>query len=293
MVDLSSTPRQWKKVLYERQPFADNYTDPKRFLDQLDRSMLSSHVDFKTLALGSTGVVMQLTAVSLFLALHLLLIAPDSTITTSTLFLIDVVFLAVIYICHRIMAANHMNFKQIMQMACLFFVCLRIAAPALQTLTAPYSDDTIYALVITCSTIHLVFHDYSYLTERHESFADIISLSAALLTSVLLASRLHRIETVTAFFLLAVISFSLFPGTTKLIRRESLRLHIGLTIMLYVAATLLLRYVDSTLLIAYQLLVVIISFVCPLWMTWMLRSHKKPLRGPWDIAEVHENESYG
>lgn len=32
----------------------------------------------------------------------------------------------------------------------------------LRTLTVSYSDDTIYALAVTLSFLHLAFHDYSY-----------------------------------------------------------------------------------------------------------------------------------
>ena len=35
-------------------------------------------------------------------------------------------------------------------------------APVLRTLTVSYSDDTIYALAVTLSFLHLAFHDYSY-----------------------------------------------------------------------------------------------------------------------------------
>lgn len=38
----------------------------------------------------------------------------------------------------------------------------RIMAPVLRTLTVSYSDDTIYALAVTFSFLHLAFHDYSY-----------------------------------------------------------------------------------------------------------------------------------
>jgi hypothetical protein len=38
--------------------------------------------------------------------------------------------------------------------------CLRIVAPVLRTLTVSYSDDTIYALALLLSGLHLVFYDY-------------------------------------------------------------------------------------------------------------------------------------
>ncbi len=38
--------------------------------------------------------------------------------------------------------------------------CLRVIAPVLRTLTVSYSDDTIYALALVLSGLHLVFHDY-------------------------------------------------------------------------------------------------------------------------------------
>lgn len=43
-----------------------------------------------------------------------------------------------------------------------FVVIFRIMAPVLRTLTVSYSDDTIYALAVMLSFVHLAFHDYSY-----------------------------------------------------------------------------------------------------------------------------------
>jgi phosphatidylinositol glycan class C protein len=104
-------------------------------------------------------------------------------------------------------------------------------------------------------------------------------------TAVLLASRLKDISTVVSFVLLAVICFALFPEVAKLIRRRSTALHLVLTVVQYVIASMLLIRFDWTLFIVYQLLIVIVWLICPIWL-WQMQRFKRSLRGPWEEAKV-------
>jgi phosphatidylinositol N-acetylglucosaminyltransferase subunit C len=115
-----------------------------------------------------------------------------------------------------------------------------------------------------------------------------VSLNAAMFTAVLLASRLHKIELVTAFISLAIISFSFLPRTLKLIKRQSLQLHLLVTLLMWGTAAGLLSHLDRTLHVIYQISIGFVWLICPLWLSLLSQTNKKKLRGPWDIAELPE-----
>jgi phosphatidylinositol glycan class C protein len=164
---------------------------------------------------------------------------------------------------------------------------LRIAAPILQTLTSSFSDDTIYALVLVLSSLHLIFYDYNFIFSTEEViFSGALSLNAAMFTAVLLASRMKEdVGMVVSLLLLAVICFALYPSFSRTIRHRSLSLYVMLTVIMWIVATLLLMKLDTTLFVVYQLVMFFIGFIFPLWLTKM-QVYKKSLCGPWEEATV-------
>jgi phosphatidylinositol glycan class C protein len=160
-----------------------------------------------------------------------------------------------------------------------------VAAPALQTLTSSFSEDTVHALTIAFSVLHLVSYDYKTLEDSSDASTGTLSLNASMFTAVLLASRLNNIEMVFAFMLLAVILFSFLPSISRAILQRSVGLHLVFTLFVSLFACALLYYLDFTLFIIYELWVIFISTVCPLWLMKM-QIFKKALKGPWDIATL-------
>jgi phosphatidylinositol N-acetylglucosaminyltransferase subunit C len=323
-----SPPQQqnkpWKKVLYERQPYPDNYVDNEKFLSELDMNSTSPPLTFYGIFLNTAVIVQQITAVTIFVSIHKFIVKDESYV--SLLFLFDGLILCTVYIVSILFHETILlSFKSLI----LFLICLRIIAPILQTLTSSYSDDTIHALVIIFSTLHLVSHDYAYVNNTKDIFAgrqqrewvwegqkivdsfqcfvsDLsvclslslssgnLSLNAAMFTAVLLASRLQKIELVTAFISLAIISFSFLPRTLKLIKRQSLRLHLLVTVLMWGTASILLSHLDRTLHVIYQISIGFVWIVCPLWLSLLSQTNKKRLRGPWDIADLPDcDESSG
>jgi hypothetical protein len=113
-------------------------------------------------------------------------------------------------------------------------------------------------------------------------------------TAVLLASRLTNLEMVTAFILLAVISFYLFPGTVRLVKRASHVLHVFVTVSMYVIASTLLYGIDgdnTTLFWVYQALVLSVWILGPIGLTFFTIHYKKSYRGPWDIVELSDTNN--
>ncbi|CAN0079611.1 unnamed protein product [Pylaiella littoralis] len=167
----------------------------------------------------------------------------------------------------------------------LFLAILRIMAPVLRTLTVSYSDDTIYALAVTLSFLHLAFHDYSYANTASGHFQGTLSLNAAIFAAVLLASRLESNEKVFGLVLFALELFAFFPLARREVKRHSLLLHASVTSAMVLPTGLLLFLRHPTLFTAYLGTVVLVTVACPLWLLRVQR-YKLRIEGPWDIAHV-------
>lgn len=276
--------RPWKRVLYEKQQYRDNYVDPVTFLDRLNMNLRQERPSLGVIFIGATLVVQQFSVVSIFLTTYKY-IRLNSAICRVVL-QFDVCTLIIGYCLHKVVGENTSPLSHTISQCALFGVCLRIVAPVLQNLTAAFSSDTIHALAITFSTIHLVFHDYAYVNYQHDTFSGTISLNAAMFTSIILASRLHSMETVLALLLLAVLSFILFPSTARLVKHKSHQMHLVLVVLLWAVASVMLFFLDTTLFVAYEALVLILWVMGP-FLFYTMHQYKRSMRGPWDTAEVH------
>eukprot|EP01041_Mallomonas_annulata_P009932 gene9932-20654_t len=298
--------RPWRKVLYEKQGYPDNFVDDNRFLEQLDVSTRSSPISLKSVLLHASLVAQQLAVVVIFLALYLYTVRDEGNgvATMWRLVSFDGGLLVSGYGLHcyldppQIMAVRRSLYSLAMVM-----VCLRVAAPLLQTLTSSYSSDTIHALTIVFATVHLVSFDYAYVSDEgveETQFCGTLSLNAAMFTALLLASRLSRVETVVAFVFLAVVLFSLFPMLARTVWRRSQTLQCVQTICLWLLASSLLFSLEDgdgadskrTLFTIYEILMVFLWLLGPLGFLG-LQKFRKAMTGPWDIAELEYGSGSG
>ena len=255
--------RPWRKILYERQPYPDNYIDSKKFLDELNMGSEQHVVSYLQLVISTSFLVQQLTIMTTFLGLYLYVVSKPQKLTMNQLYLIDFGAICTGLFINRILDDEReiRSFTvESVRLVFIFCVCLRVSAPILQTLTSSFSEDTIHALALILAATHLVFYDYTYMyKDDQESFSGTLSLNAAMFTAVLLASRLQDVHTVVAFVLLAVICFSLYPSTARLVNKRSLWFHLLLTILQWVATGVLLAKLDSALYI-YEIATIFLFF---------------------------------
>lgn len=276
--------RAWKRVLYEKQPYKDNYIDPVKFLDQLNLVTYSpsNQVSFRSVFVSASVIVQQFTVVVSFLMIYKFILRDQSVKLISIL---DFLLLTLGYGVHNCFDSNNLTHKNTFFSVILFLVCLRMVAPVLKELTLSFSSDTIHALAISLSAIHLAFHDYSFVNGEREEYSGTLSLNAAIFTAIILASRLSSIELVLAFILLAIICFSFFPRTARLVKSKSLALHLILTTTIWFITSVSLYLLDKTLFSVFEILIVLLWFVGPLCYLHML-VFKRAMKGPWDIASV-------
>ncbi|KAG7372590.1 phosphatidylinositol N-acetylglucosaminyltransferase [Nitzschia inconspicua] len=198
----------------------------------------------------------------------------------------------------------------------LMAILLRLLSAVLKTLTASYSSDTVYALSIGTSFLHLLACNYSYAngwndeddddddekTNNKETTTELtsgdrlkkskrplfkggtISLTSIFFATALLASRLQHNITVYIFVCFSVVLFALYPAARHLVAASnSTFVPVSITGILTVALLLLLEDRIEIALVVTTLFLIV--FVVPLW-KHHLQQHKVLLRGPWDIAHV-------
>ncbi len=284
--------RTWKRVLYEKQPYRDNFYDPERFFAQLiiTKPIQGLIEDQGVQAFTFASVVAQQFSAVAFFFVHykyLELRLHSANELNALNFTLLILGLVVYYLLsgesHKV-SADFLLDKA--KMGLLFVLCLRIAAPVLQTLTLSFSADTVYALAIALATVHLVFHDYAFAMHSNADghlFSGAVSLNAAIFTSVLLASRLADHATVMSFILLAVIVLALFPVVARALRRRSLIAHWTLVLLHNLLVSSMLYRVDVALLVVYLILLALLCLLAPLLFLHLQRA-KMAFHGPWDVA---------
>jgi hypothetical protein len=186
--------RPWKRVLYEKQPFRDNFYSAHSFFAHLriqTHKLDYSRDNVIAVFTAASLVTQQFSAITSFFVNYRLqslkLRTPhDLTVLNTSL----VISGLILYYLLSDMPNKRTYLFEKLKVGLLFGACLRIAAPVLQTLTVSFSEDTVHALAITFSVLHLVYHDYRLGQDRErKAFSSAVSLNAAIFTAILLASR--------------------------------------------------------------------------------------------------------
>ncbi|XP_049852548.1 uncharacterized protein LOC126332402 [Schistocerca gregaria] len=110
-----------------------------------------------------------------------------------------------------------------------------------------------------------------------------VSLNAATLASLMLASRLRTHTQSFSILVLSIILFALVPIFTHHMRQYCSYGKIIIPIFLSVLATFLCYALSNTLTLIFLFIGIFTIFVSPLCMKWM-QHYKNEIRGPWDEA---------
>ncbi|KAJ2692904.1 glycosylphosphatidylinositol anchor biosynthesis, partial [Coemansia sp. RSA 1285] len=156
-------------------------------------------------------------------------------------------------------------------------------SPVLRTLTEDTSSDTIWAMTVLLFCVNLAFHDYSAGNITNIRFPGSVSLNAAVLASVLLASQLDSNLSVFAFLAFSLTWFALFPIFRRYLKRISVAASAAITVVLVLVATFMFGYILRPIAMLFMFITLFITFGCPLWLIWVQR-YKNEIHGPWDEA---------
>jgi phosphatidylinositol N-acetylglucosaminyltransferase subunit C len=285
--------KPWRKVLYERQAFADNYTDAQ-FLRGLVQNASVEPYDYWQLVSDSAVVSVECSATVLFALLFVhtysgslspapLLGLAGAFAVVSVLFVTGDVDDSAAATSAAATAARFFDvdrFARSVPLVLLLYGSVLALAPVMRLLTDSFSDDTIWALVVSLLAVHLLF--FSYSLERAND-ANPVSLNAAIFASVLLGSRLASTAHVFGLISVAIQLFALFPLLRRSLRAYSVRLYLVLVWLLNALVLALATQVSSLLAALFALVLVGITLLSPMWLMSIQR-YKNEIHGPWDEA---------
>ncbi|XP_068600021.1 phosphatidylinositol N-acetylglucosaminyltransferase subunit C [Brachionichthys hirsutus] len=278
----------WRKVLWEPQPYPDNYVD-QRFLEELRRNEGIRQYCYWPVVKEAGFVGQQLSCVAIFITVWLYmeqgLLSPERLLWTS---------LACALVGYGLYQALTSPFEAGcglwthlagLQSATIFLSFTFGFSPVLKTLTESVSTDTVYAMSAVMLLAHLVSFPYA-----RPSPPGSLSLNAALFASVCLASRLPGALHTFAMLSCALLVFALWPCLLQTLRENAPRQFTGLCVGVCIGGVggLGSQSPGGALLLALTLGSV--TLLCPLLLV-MLQRQKDNIHGPWDEAEIHEDLS--
>jgi phosphatidylinositol glycan class C protein len=182
-------PKKWKKILYQKQEFEDNYVDSS-FLNLMQKNVNVKELQYWEVVVSTCRITQQTSTIVMFL-------------NKSFLFQLFCITFCTCLVPKRYWISG-----------ILFSTVLVFMTPILKDLTRDISGDTIIWMTIGMFLINLLFHDYDGTAKTQNS----ISINAAMCASVLLASRMDTNQEVGTLMFSAVSLFALFPIYRKYAR---------------------------------------------------------------------------
>ncbi|XP_061593083.1 phosphatidylinositol N-acetylglucosaminyltransferase subunit C [Cololabis saira] len=276
----------WRKVLWESQPFPDNYVD-HRFLEELRRNEGVQQYHYWSVVKEAGFVGQQLSCVAIFITLWLYM--EQGLLTPEVLLWTSLVCSLLGYGLHQVLTSQFEPSSEPrthladLQSAAIFLSFTFGFSPVLKTLTESVSTDTVYAMSAIMLLAHLVSFPYP-----QPSPPGSLSLNAALFASVCLASRLPGTLHTFAMLSCALLVFALWPCLLQRMRENTPRQFTGVCVVVCIGgvAGLGSQTLGGALLLSLAL--VSVTLLCPLLLV-RLQRHKDNIHGPWDEAEIHED----
>jgi len=279
-----------KKVLYERQPFDDNYLDDT-FLDSLISSEQSYNLKYETIVPKALEVSLALSQVSFFMIVFDALL--DNKIHANWLLVLLIISSITGAFLYILLAPKIMKLQSILsnvKSVCVIGGFLFILSPVLKTFNSNYTTDTIYALSFGLIVLHLISKDYGFIFERSTGDINIDNSALSIFfLSVLLGSRFNDSIQVFVLWIINLIIFVFLKYLLKAVRDYSARAYIYSISILIIGVAFPIYKISKIVLIVYLFGNFFIAFVCPFWLIWLYQ-YKNVIHGPWDIPDIKQHE---
>ncbi|KAG9254239.1 phosphatidylinositol N-acetylglucosaminyltransferase-domain-containing protein [Emericellopsis atlantica] len=293
--------RSWKKLMWVKQSYPDNYTDQATFLGDLQRNPRLKPYDFWPLVADSTVILQHVCSVIIFVVCFAFIfqdrVSPVSIVSWSSGATVAGWFVWEYWTIPPFNPGeiNHLHERLgTLKSSALIYSTLLGLSPILKSLTRSTSSDSIWAMSFWLLVINIFFFDYS--GGVGAKFPASLSTNAALMASTVLASRLPSTTQVFSLTLFSIEVFGLFPVFRRHVRHQSWQLNVALTILLVLGAGLGVGLVvrqredggwNWTSGIVGMVISVLLAGVgtggCSWWLIG-LQKYKNEIRGPWDPA---------
>lgn len=283
-----SKPPAWRKILYENQPFEDNYVDPLLFLNELRRNSNVTPYRFEDVVMDSIAISQNISVVVQFILMfsHVF----SGAIQAPTLVLLDCCIFLLTLLWYMVQQDNGKNSWQVLlrqtsRQVLSLGPMLLLMSPLLSDLTVSYSNDTIVAMSVLMMTLHVMVTDYRYLNAYTKECDQSFAVNSATFGVVLMVSRIPRGSDGVALLMFGTICFSLSPFARHSIRCHSFRSHAILSAVLTLLVLLQLVFLPVIFLIIYVMLMIFLTWIIPWCFVRLHESWKVQINGPWDEAK--------
>ncbi|KAK6725617.1 hypothetical protein RB195_004121 [Necator americanus] len=276
----SSNDVKWRKILYRRQPYPDNYSGgDEQFLSELKKNLSAVKYTYWEAVFGVARLVFHLNLIVLLyitfeyvfanvLSADVLAIA---LISTSTALYVIYAFL---------ITETSIDFLDHFYTVVVLFLFGYATTPAIRTLTDTISTDTIFALSFITALISCVFHDYG-INAPIVSYQ--LSVSSGLSSAVFLLSRLDSNDVAFVMLSIAFALHAFTPFIRNLLFSRYRVIASLLTLWLSICSTYFLRTLYVELSVIWLLFQFFLLFICPFILIIKQKS-KQTIHGPWDEA---------
>lgn len=268
---MNQNKRPWRKILYEKQDYPDNYTDSS-FLEGMEKNVHFHEVTYKKAFIGASLVTQEFCLVIFFIFSFVYMYNgwySAEAVFTATSLLTLCGYL--VYISIEAPSLRHLY-------DIVFYLFLGwLLSPVLQTLTATISTDTIYAMTAFMMTVHLIFFDYGV---KVLIVSSSLSINATTFGSLCLASRLPTPFDTFVILTTAIESFVLCPIFFSKIGSKPVVP--AIMVILCIIGLFSISFIMTIMFIGA---VLFINVVCPiLFVSW--QRYKENIYGPWDEAVI-------
>lgn len=277
----------WRKILYEKQPFEDNYVDPLLFLNELRRNSNVTQYKCSDVVMDSIAIAQNISIVIQFILMvsHVLsdnIRAPTLLCLDCSIFLLALLMFA----CYSSEGKKSWEIlRQTTRQVVSIGPMLLLMSPLLSNLTVSYSNDTIMAMSIIMMTVHVLVTDYRYLNGYTISCEQSFAMNSAMFGVVLMVSRIPRGFDGVALLTFGAICFSLSPMARHSMRRASFTFHATFSALLCGIIIVQLLFLPFIFLLVYVLMLVLLCLCIPWCFVRFHESWKVQINGPWDEAK--------
>lgn len=266
---------RWKKLLYLRQPYPDNYTDVS-FLDQLKRNTsvakYSKRKLFQDFSLFAFYISLLLLVNVNFTGIYSQLWLPYLPTAVSTI-------LVLLCLIADTRLGNVHEFKAYSVIS----VLLLLVLPVLRSLTESTSLDSIWAISALLTCLNIIYHDYALDVTR--KYRSIVLTNMSFANGIVLALRLPSSTRVFSFLVFSIEIAILVPLFDYRLRQILQLGHYFLVSTVFCIVSWALYAANGIgFVILYILGFVFMLVVLPLYFMF-LQKYKNELQGPWDVAK--------
>ncbi|KAF2361055.1 Phosphatidylinositol N-acetylglucosaminyltransferase subunit C [Trinorchestia longiramus] len=260
----------WQRVLWKRQPYADDYIGPNFFRVTKKRLAVSPLEAFLGCRVVTHEICWCFVIVSAFHGLSGGVFQPWQVMVATAVF-------TVLYCCRSRPGWNMVH----MAVLCVC-LCGCLCGGVVQSLTASVATDTIYACTSFLLVLHIVLHHYGH----HIALVnETLSHNVGVFACVCLASRLTDYWAVFAFTTAGIAVFA--RPAYKEDEQCCLQIRVTETLLL-LSASAAAVWVCVPLLLPLLLTSVALSNLLLPLLFLRLQHHRQNIYGPWDEARIEE-----